>query len=296
MRVTHQGMINNTIAHLSGNMDQIARLQSKIAAGKKNLSPSDDPVNTSQSLTMRSTLNNLQAYRSTNELTREWMEAADYSLEQLQTIGVRAVGLITRGLSDTMGSDERQHALAAEIDGMIAQVVQIGNSTHKGEYIFAGFQLHTQPFVMSDPNTLVYQGDNGLLQRAIAPGQSVVMNLPAEPVFRPLVESLIAARNALQSASFDRNALQTAFTQLESALDAVDAQRTGLGTRMRQVKAASDGIDKTEIELNSLLSKREDLNMAEAITLLRGQETTYQAVLEVSRRAISALSLFDYLR
>ncbi len=296
MRVTHQGMINNTIAHLSSNMEQISRLQSKIASGKKNLSPSEDPVNTSQSLTMRSTLNNLQAYRSTTELAREWMETSDYGLEQLQTIGVRAVGLITRGLSDTMGSAERQNALATEIDGMIAQLIQIGNTTHKGDYIFSGFQIHTPPFVMSDPNTLAYQGDNGLLQRAIAPGQSVVINIPAEAVFRPLVESLVAARNALQAANFDRNALQTAFDQLQSALDAVDAQRTGLGARMRQVKAASDGIDKTEIELNSLLSKREDLNMAEAITLLRGQETAYQAVLEVSRRAISALSLFDYLR
>ncbi|GIV64394.1 MAG: flagellar hook-associated protein FlgL [Chloroflexota bacterium] len=296
MRVTHQGMINHTISHLTSNMEQISRLQSKIASGKKNLSPSEDPVNTSQSLTMQSTLNNLQAYRSTTELAGEWMDASDYSLEQLQAIGVRAVGLITRGLSDTMGSDERQHALATEIDGMIAQVVQIGNTTHKGDYIFAGFQIHTQPFVMTDPNTLVYQGDNGLLQRAIAPGQSVVINISAESVFRPLIESLVAARNALQAANFDRNALQTAFDQLESALNTVDAQRTGLGARMRQVKAASDGIDKTEIELNSLLSKREDLNMAEAITLLRGQETTYQAVLEVSRRAISALSLFDYLR
>lgn len=296
MRVTHQGMINNTISHLSSNMEQISRLQSKIASGKKNLSPSEDPVNTSQSLTMRSTLNNLQAYRATTELAREWMEATDYSLEQVQTLGVRAVGLITRGLSDTMGSAERQNALATEINGMIAQLVQIGNTTHKGDYIFAGFQIHTQPFRMSDPNTPVYQGDSGLLQRAVAPGQSVVMNIQAEAVFRPVIESLIAARNALQAPNFDRDALQTAFDQLQSALNAVDAQRTGLGARMRQVKVASDGIDKTEIELNSLLSKREDLNMAEAITLLRGQETTYQAVLEVSRRAISALSLFDYLR
>ncbi|MEW6178948.1 MAG: flagellar hook-associated protein FlgL [Chloroflexota bacterium] len=296
MRVTHQGMINNSISHLTSNMEQIARLQSKIAAGKKNLSPSEDPVNTAQGLTMRSTLNNLQAYRSTNDLTREWMEATDYHLEQVQTIGVRAVGLITRGLSDTMGSAERQNALAVEIDGMINQLLQIGNTQHKGEYLFAGFQIHTQPFVMPDQNTLVYQGDNGLLQRSIAPGQSVVMNIPAETVFRPIIEALVSARNALQDVNFDRNALQTAFDQLQSALDVVDTQRTGLGARIRQVAAASDGIDKTEIELNALLSRKEDLNMAEAITMLRGQEATYQAVLEVSRRAVSALSLFDYLR
>lgn len=296
MRVTHQGMINNTIAHLTSNMEQISRLQSKISSGRKNLSPSEDPVNTAQSITMRSALNNLQAYRNTTDLAREWMDITDFSLGQIQDIAVRASGLITRGLSDTMGSSERLNALAAEIDGMITQLVQIGNTNHKGDYIFSGYQIHSQPFSMSDPNTLVYQGDNGVMQRAIAPGQTVVINVPGEAIFRPMIESLIAARNALQASNFDRNALQIAYNQLESAMSVVEAQRTSLGARMRQVKAASDGIDKTEIELNSLLSKREDLNMAEAITLLRGQETTYQAVLEVSRRAISAMSLFDYLR
>jgi hypothetical protein len=36
--------------------------------------------------------------------------------------------------------------------------------------------------------------------------------------------------------------------------------------------------------------------MAEGIALLANQETTYNAVLEVSQRAISALSLFDYFK
>jgi hypothetical protein len=36
--------------------------------------------------------------------------------------------------------------------------------------------------------------------------------------------------------------------------------------------------------------------MAEGIALLANQQTTYDAVLQVSRRAISALSLFDYMK
>jgi hypothetical protein len=45
-----------------------------------------------------------------------------------------------------------------------------------------------------------------------------------------------------------------------------------------------------------LLSKKEDVNVAEAIVLLTGEKTTFDAVLEVSQRAISALSLFDYIQ
>ncbi len=296
MRVTHQGMVNNAIQHMASNMDSIARLQSKIAAGKQNLAPSDDPVATSQSLSMRSTLINLQAYRNTTDLAREWMDATDFSLSQLETATLRAIGLVTRGLSDTMGREERDSSLATEIDSIIAQVVQVGNTNHKGEYIFAGYQIHTQPFPADYATSLTYNGDSGVLQRSIGPGQNATLNVPGESTLRPLVEGLVAARDALRAVNYDPNTLQTALEDLQSYLDTLESQRTTVGARIRQVQAAADGIEKTEIELKSLLSKKEDLNYAEAISLLRGQETTYQAVLEVSRRAISALSLFDYLR
>ena len=65
---------------------------------------------------------------------------------------------------------------------------------------------------------------------------------------------------------------------------------------MRQVDAAIDHLGKTNLTLKSLLSEREDVNMAEAIAMMQGQETTYQAVLEVGQRAISALNLFDVLQ
>jgi hypothetical protein len=44
-----------------------------------------------------------------------------------------------------------------------------------------------------------------------------------------------------------------------------------------------------------VLSQKQDANLAEAISMLKNQETSYQVVLEVSQRAISALTLFDYL-
>lgn len=296
MRVTHQSMVNNAIQHMASSKDTIARLQSKIAAGKQNLAPSDDPVSTSQSMSMRSTLVNLQAYRNTTDLAREWMNATDFSLGQLETVTIRAIGLVTRGLSDTMGRDERAFSLATEISAMINQVVQTGNASHKGEYIFSGYQIHAQPFPADYAASLIYNGDSGVLQRSIGPGQNVILNVPGESIIRPLVEGLVAARDALQAVAYDPNTLQTALEALQSYLNTLESQRTTLGARIRQVQTATDGIEKTEIELKGLLSRKEDLDFAEAISLLRGQETSYQAVLEVSRRAISALSLFDYLR
>jgi flagellin-like hook-associated protein FlgL len=65
---------------------------------------------------------------------------------------------------------------------------------------------------------------------------------------------------------------------------------------LRQVESAANFLETVKLETKSMLSKNEDTNMAEGIALLANQQTTYEAVLEVSQRAISALSLFDYLR
>ena len=65
---------------------------------------------------------------------------------------------------------------------------------------------------------------------------------------------------------------------------------------MRQVTTTIDHLEKTNLSLKSLLSEKEDVNMAEAIAMMQAQETTYQAVLEVGQRAISALNLFDVLQ
>ena len=79
-------------------------------------------------------------------------------------------------------------------------------------------------------------------------------------------------------------------------MDTISQYRASNGARMREVDSAANFLESVKIETKSMLSENEDLNMAEGIALLANQQTTYEAVLEVSQRAISALSLFDYLR
>jgi flagellar hook-associated protein 3 FlgL len=89
--------------------------------------------------------------------------------------------------------------------------------------------------------------------------------------------------------------LQTALDDLQAVHDEVGNVHTANGARQRQVQAASEQMEKTHIEIKSLLSQKEDANLAEAISSMRYQETVYQTVLEVGSRAVAAMSLFDYL-
>jgi flagellin-like hook-associated protein FlgL len=165
-----------------------------------------------------------------------------------------------------------------------------------GKYIFSGYQINTKPYEVSsvDPNIVEYHGDAGIMQHDLGPGQTISTNVNADIALSALFNAVIKARNALLAN--DRSELDASLANLKSAEGFVSEIRATNGARMRQVDAAIDHLGKTNLTLKSLLSEREDVNMAEAIAMMQGQETTYQAVLEVGQRAISALNLFDVLQ
>lgn len=75
----------------------------------------------------------------------------------------------------------------------------------------------------------------------------------------------------------------------------MNQHRTNNAAILRQIKTGIEHLTATQNELKGLLSIKEDANMAEAISMFNLQQTTYQTVLDVSSRAISALNLFDVL-
>jgi len=94
----------------------------------------------------------------------------------------------------------------------------------------------------------------------------------------------------------DRVKIEAGLTDLKNVMESIKNKHTEIGARQREVRAVLQGMEKTKIELQGLLSKKEDANMAEAISNLREQETVYKTVLEVGSRTLSTMSLFDYMR
>jgi flagellar hook-associated protein 3 FlgL len=217
---------------------------------------------------------------------------------KMSEAAVRAIGLVTSGLNDTEGTVERG-SYANELDGILKQVLDLANTSNQGQYIYSGYQINTKPFELIEstvagvPDSIVYHGDSGVMTRSLGPGQSVNISVDGNSAFTPLMNTLIAARDALNAN--DMTTLRTSLSDLQTASDTLDATMGTNGTRMRQVDQVSDYLGQSAVEMKAVLSQKQDANLAEAISMLKNQETSYQVVLEVSQRAISALTLFDYL-
>lgn len=307
MRVTQRMMVDRMVQYTNQTMERLAKLQSLGAAERKFVNFSDNPSAAAASLSLRSTLNSSASYLETARLTDEWMTASEVALEKLESIASRYLVKVRGAATDTLGEDERS-TVAAELEAARQDAITTANSRHQDSYIFAGFKIKTQPFVIDpdDPTglTVLYQGDDRTIQRSIAPNQLIDVNVDGlydaagnkvytKDIFLNFFNNLQQAADALRSD--DTAAIAAAADALEESLTQLSELRGINGTRLSHVNNTIGYIEDTQLALQKSLANNENINLAEVITQMRQQEIVYQAILEVSSRTMATANLFQYL-
>jgi flagellar hook-associated protein 3 FlgL len=315
MRITNQMVTDANTKYMLESLENINRAQKQVNSQKLFDTPSEDPMAASFSLSLNSTLRTLKTFQGATVSANDWMNASEYAFQQMNDISMKATNLVLSGLNDTIEAADRT-TMAAEIDSMLGRAVETANSTHDGQYLFAGFQTNgpDKPFEVIDhtppppppvvPPTFThpitgffevrYNGDDGQMQRTINVGQSVTQNITGRDAFEGFIQRLVQAREALKAN--DTTMLNDALGGLKTTSASMNALQGASASRWRQVQSTSDFLVQSMQETEGLLSKNEDINLAQGITELRKQESNYQVVMEVASRAISAMTLFDYLR
>ncbi len=299
MRVTDRTISNNAISHMTESLGNYYDIMEKNASGKQFRWASDNVTNAVASLSIRSTIQLGDAFIENAKSTDLWMTATDAGLEDMEDLATRAINLTLQGLSDTMGDEQRQ-AISTELDSILDQAVATANTQHQNNYVFSGFQTKTKPFAIEANPTpppadmVTYYGDNGVMTRNIGPDAPVEVNVNGtlfNTAGHDIFSDLITLRDSL--ATFDRAAADTGLQSLRTTLQYFSDAHTEFAGRQRELHDAMDRMDKTKISLQSLLSQKEDINQAEAVTKLAKDQTIYQTVLQVSQRAISTMNMFE---
>jgi flagellar hook-associated protein 3 FlgL len=296
MRISNKMIADQTANYISQNMERYNDLIVKSSSQKQFQNVSDNPAQAAASMTIKSSIQSGEGYKATAQNVSSWMDITDSAFSKMSSTLIKAITQVQSGLTDTTSADERANSMAPALDTMVDEVMDLANSTYMNQYIFSGYQINTKPYALStaNPDTVVYSGDAGQMQQDIGTGQSVTMNINNSTVITGVFNSLIRARNALKNN--DMTELNASLTDLNTSLSNVGDLSSTNGARQRQVDTMIDHLDKSNLTLKSLLSTKEDANMAEVAVMLTNQQTTLQTVLEVGTRAISALNLFDYLK
>ena len=294
MRITHLQMTQTAIKYMSDSLTRLNQANWTAADGKKFHSLSDDPAGMAASLSLQSSIRTNQAYIDTTYTTDEWMNVTEYALKEAVDVATQAKNQVLSGVSDTAGPEERA-SYAEELTGLIDQLIESANTNLRGKFIFAGFAINTEPYslVTGTPDTLAYAGDNGLINRNISPGQTIQVNVDAEAEFTALFNAMVTARDELLANN--QAGIETALALFDPAMDDINTLRTQNGNRSRQIENTRERLTATEEDMKTLLSNREDVNMAEAISELQFEENVYQQVLYVGSTILNMPNLFQLL-
>jgi len=295
MRISQRYIIDSAVDRLQRNQEGMDKLRAEIAAGRRILKPEDDPQGTHQALALRTHLSAARNFLQNVEYTLDWLQASDVALGSMAKVLTEARDEALKAANDTLSGQIRQ-SLAPVVRDLFAQAVGIGNTEHRGQRIFAGFKVQQPPFVANmDTLTFTYQGDSGSISHEVEPGSRTVINIPgSDPLFSTALTALKDLYDALQAN--DTAAIRAAIAELDSALDLTLQRQGEVGSRVKGVQGTRARLQKFELEVQSLLSRVESADVAEAALNLSSYEQGYQATLGALSRILPFTSLFDYMR
>ncbi|MCL6636897.1 MAG: flagellar hook-associated protein FlgL [Alicyclobacillus sp.] len=302
MRVT-QGMLNQQmLLDLETNTARLSALQNQISTGKRINTPADDPVGVVFVMRYKNDIQYYQQYQDNASAAQGWLNYTEGAMNQAQQVMQRARDLAVQGASDTLSDTDRQ-AIAAEVDQLYQQLVNIGNSQYNGQYVFAGLQTNLPPYASA--SAMTQSTDTGPLLYDVGDGVELQVNTPGNDFFGsgtsnpPPANSdnafavLLNLSSALQSNN--GQAVSEVIQQIDSRLNQMSAQQALVGARLDRVQFEQNRLAGLINNFQTLLAGVQDADMAKTITELNTAQSVQQAALAVGARVIVP-TLVDFLK
>ncbi|MBY5992939.1 flagellar hook-associated protein FlgL [Ferrimonas balearica] len=164
-----QSDANTTLAHLS--------------SGKRVHTAGDDPVASIVLENLKQQGQQLSQYMANINLANNRLSQQESRIGEYETLLMNSRDLIVQG-NDGALSDENKGAIAQDLTETRDAILALANNQDEsGNFLFAGFQTQSKPFI-EDPNGVVsYQGDNGVREAVVADGVTVPVNESGERIF-----------------------------------------------------------------------------------------------------------------
>jgi len=289
MRITTSMLQQSVLDAVQANLQRIAAAQDQVSSGKRITRASDDPVAAAQIIRTSQDLDALTQVQRNVTAAQTRVSAEDSVLSQLGDLVTRAQELAVEQSSGTATAATRS-GTKAEVDTLIAQVVQLGNTRVGDEYVFGGAQTAVAPFQANG----AYVGDDTERTAAIGPGvyAATTHTGSALLVDSGVLPALQALSAALAGGSGD--AVGATASSLQQAGQQVQALVADIGARSNQLDTAAQNASALTANLTARRSTLQDADIATSSTELMAAQTSLQAALLAASRVLPT-SLVSYL-
>jgi flagellar hook-associated protein 3 FlgL len=284
-------LVNQSLASLQDNLSKLSDLQSEASSLKKLQKPSDAPADVVSAMSLHADMNRNDQYAVNIDDASAWLGSADSALTSAVTSLQRVRDLVVQARNASTDSTARA-GIASEIDSIRATLVGVANSQYAGRPIFGGTVSGNAAYSADG----TYVGVSQPVERTIAPGQRVQVNVNGDDVFGKPGSDLFSLLGQLSSAvQSDPTQLDALAGQLDSRVQTVQTQLAQVGARFNRVDSMKTQNTADGLTMKQNLSTIEDADLAQVMMNLQTQQVAYQAALEATARAIQP-SLADFLK
>jgi flagellar hook-associated protein 3 FlgL len=305
-------MISNLTPDNQAFLANMDRLQQTVqnanmqaSSGRRVNVASDAPNQISTILQLRtSEVQNTQIQQNLS-IAKTDASAADGALSSASQLLDTATTLASQGANFTVDSTGRQ-SIAAEIQALQSQMVDIANTTVQGRYIFGGDADTTPPYAFdltqSDGVTQLTNSP-ATRQVASAAGGTFAVSLNAQQIFgtqnadgTDAPDNVFAALNNLRLGLLANNTAQitAASSSIQLATVRINTSQAYYGTVENSITNASNYSSNYSVELQTELSQQQDADITTAALAVTQGTTQIQAAFQMQAK-MPHTTLFDFL-
>lgn len=311
MRITSSHFVDNLQLQLQRIMQRQAQVQNQMATGQRVVSPADDPLAAQQTMALQDQSRTLAQYE-TNAHSQKEIAAASFSvIRALQKISDRAQEIATS--ADGLKSPDELKLYAAEIGQLIKQAVQAANTKHGDTYLLSGTRSDAPGFSAvtdADGNitAVTFDGNSDVPEVEVGFGQLVSARVPGanssgagergllleDRVGADFFGHLITLHQQLLNGDAAGIAATTR-AQLGADEENLLFHIAHNGAIQATLETAINVRKSETLALSGEVSRRADVDIAEASIEMQKSQLNYQAALQ-SAASMMDLTLLDFLR
>lgn len=319
MRVTNQMMTNSFLRDLNNNLNNLSKLNKQLTTGKEISKPSDNPFKTARIMQMYSDISANKQYNENIKDTINWLDTTDVALEQLGNSFQRVRELMVSSGNASYGSDEMK-AIKDEINEKVNEIGQILNTNFDGKYIFGGTKSTSKPvgvntvdgnnslsFIDKIGNTTtdvnILNQINSKLTAEISQGVTMEYNVNAGEILNfkdgsgkdvDLMSLMNDIINNLKSEDSSK-VVGDNLGDMDSVLSNINKLRGEVGAKQNRMDSAKTQNEEQNLSMTEILSKTEDIDLAEKTIEVATLQSVYTASLQTSAKILQS-TLIDFIR
>lgn len=182
MRIATSTIYDVNVAAMNRQQSQLLQTQQQVSSGRRMATPADDPAASALALNVSQADSantqhgsNIDRAQTSLALSEGVLQSVTSLLQDVQTAAVNAGG------GSLSNSDRKM--LASDLQSRLDELVVLANHTDAtGNYLFAGFQGNTAPFVNAAAG-VQYQGDDGQRMVQVSTAGQVATNDSGADIF-----------------------------------------------------------------------------------------------------------------